>query len=236
MLGDGSCGDGPSGDGPHVFVADVDHPDLTDDDRHHLEKVLRVRPGDRVSVSDGRGAWRACRFGDPLEPAGDVVRVPAPHPRLGVGFALLKQGRAELVVQKLTEIGVDDIRPFAAERSVVRWDESKRVAQVERWRRVAREAAMQSRRVWLPDVHEIGDLPAIAGKAGTALAERGGERPSSVVTTLVTGPEGGFSEAERTMAQSVTLGPHVLRAETAAIVAGTVLVALRSGVVRATQP
>lgn len=224
---------GPSGtEGPHAFVADLDRPELSADDRHHLERALRLRPGDLMTVSDGRGAWRPCRFGDDLEPTGDTARVPEPGPRLGVGFALLKQGRAELVVQKLTEIGVDEIRPYAAERSVVRWDGAKRSAQVARWQRVAREASMQSRRVWLPVVAEIGELEAVVARPGAALAERGGGPPVPSVTTLVTGPEGGFSESERAMAQSVTLGPHVLRAETAAIVAGAVLVAMRTGIVR----
>lgn len=224
---------GPSGaDGPHAFVDDLDDPELTTGDRHHLERALRIRPGDPITVSDGRGAWRCCRFGGSLEPTGEILRVPAPHPRLGVGFALLKQGRAELVVQKLTEIGIDEIRPFVAERSVVRWDGSKRSSHLERWRRVAREASMQSRRVWLPEVRDIGDLRAIATEPGAALADRRGDPPTAGITTLVTGPEGGFSDAEGAMAQSVTLGPRVLRAETAAIVSGTLLVAIRAGIVR----
>ena len=91
--------------------------------------------------------------------------VESPQPRLGVAFALIKGGRPELVVQKLVELGIDDIRPFAASRSVVRWDEAKAVKNHERLERVAREAVMQCRRAWLPTVHpavsfaDVASLP-----------------------------------------------------------------------------
>ncbi|MYA86110.1 MAG: hypothetical protein F4Y12_11055, partial [Acidimicrobiaceae bacterium] len=59
--------------GPHVLVSDVDSPELADDDRHHLERVLRLRSGDPLTVGDGAGRWRPCRFSDEIEPVGGVV-------------------------------------------------------------------------------------------------------------------------------------------------------------------
>ena len=111
--------------GPHVLVDDVSQPELADADRHHLERVLRVRAGDPITVGDGLGRWRPCRLGPEPEPVGEVREVVRPTPELTVGFALIKGGRPELVVQKLTELGADRIVPFIAARSVVRWDGDK---------------------------------------------------------------------------------------------------------------
>ncbi|MGH9281897.1 MAG: RsmE family RNA methyltransferase, partial [Acidimicrobiales bacterium] len=111
----------------HAFVADLDAPALDEDDHRHLERVLRLRPGQAVTVSDGDGRWRSCvwRPGGDLEPAGQVEVEPAPAPPVTVGFALTRGDRPEWVVQKLTEVGVDVIVPIRAARSVVRWDEAK---------------------------------------------------------------------------------------------------------------
>ena len=97
---------GPDGrHGPHVIVGDVARPEPADEDRHHLDRVLRVRAGDPVTVGDGAGNWRRCRWGRVIEPVGEIMSVAAPEPRLSVGFALIKGGRPELVVQKLVELG-----------------------------------------------------------------------------------------------------------------------------------
>jgi 16S rRNA (uracil1498-N3)-methyltransferase len=108
----------------HVFVDDLAAPRLAADDRHHLTRVLRLSAGAVVTVADGRGRWRSCRLGSgpDLEVVGDIVADPEPRPAITVAFGLVKGERPELVVQKLTELGVDRIVPFAAERSVVRWD------------------------------------------------------------------------------------------------------------------
>ena len=224
----------PGGTAPHVLVPDVERPALDAADRHHLERVRRLRAGDPVSVTDGRGSWRWCRLGADLEPDGPVAHDPAPEPRLTLAFALVKGGRPELVVQKLTELGVDRIVPFLAERSVVRWDGDRAVRNAERLRRVAHEAVGQSRRTWAPEVGDPVTFADVAALPDSAGAELGGEPPSLRRPTLLVGPEGGWSSAERAALQAtVGLARTVLRAETACIAGAAVLGALRSGVVGA---
>ena len=235
--GDGGAGALPSGRaGPHVFVDDVDDPSLDDGDRHHLERVLRVRAGDPITVSDGRGRWRPCRMpapGDAPEPAGAVVAVARAEPPITIAFALTKGERPELTVQKLTELGVDRIVPFTAARSVVRWDDGRVARHAERLRRVAREAAMQCRRVHLPEVVDPTDFAAVAALPGAVLADRDGAPPDLRHPTVLVGPEGGWDPAERAAGlAAVRLSPLVLRAETAAITAGALLGALRDGSIR----
>lgn len=220
-----------------MLVADPSVPVLGDEDRHHLGRVLRLRDGDELTLGDGAGRWCPAVFreGAEPEPTGGVVVVEAPVAPVAVGFALIKGGRPELVVQKLTELGVDRIIPLSAQRSVVRWDEAKAVTQVDRFRRVAREAAMQSRRVWLPTVDEVASTGAVAPVEGLALAEPGGGPLDASTSVLLVGPEGGWTADELADHPTVGLGPTVLRAETAAIVAGTLLTALRDGRVSATR-
>jgi 16S rRNA (uracil1498-N3)-methyltransferase len=151
------------------------------------------------------------------------------QPDITVAFALVKGGRPELVVQKLTEIGVDRITPFVAERSIVRWDDEKGWRQHARFTKVAREAAMQSRRSWLPVVEEVTTFAAVTARRGAVLADRGGRPPSLDRPLAIVGPEGGWSDEERQVGlDSMALGTTVLRAETAAIVAGAMLCGLRS--------
>jgi 16S rRNA (uracil1498-N3)-methyltransferase len=142
---------------------------------------------------------------------------------------LVKGERPEWVVQKLTEVGVDRIVPFVADRSVVQWDADKAARHHGRLLTVAREAAMQSRRSWLPHVEQITTFADAAGRAGAALADRSGAPPSLDHPVLLVGPEGGWSDREREAGlPAIRLGPTVLRAETAAIVAGATLAGLRS--------
>jgi 16S rRNA (uracil1498-N3)-methyltransferase len=218
-----------------VFVADLAAPALDDADRHHLERVLRLRRGDAIEAADGEGGHRPCRLtaGAALEPAGDVVQDPRPTPVLTLAFALTKGARPELAVQKLTELGVDRIVPFAAARSVARWDGDRAARHVERLRRVAREAAMQAHRPRLPVVDELRTFAEVAAWPGAALADLGGEGPTLAHATVLVGPEGGWSAEERAAGlPAVGLGPHVLRAETAAVAAGAALCLLRAGLVR----
>jgi 16S rRNA (uracil1498-N3)-methyltransferase len=218
----------------HAFVPDPEAPELGDDDLHHLLRVLRVRPGEEVTVSDGAGRCRPCRMGPGglLEPAGEVVVVPRPRPAVAVGVALTKGDRPEVAVQKLTELGVDRILPFVADRSVARWEGERAVRHVGRLRRVARGGGVQARLTFLPEVADLTDFASVAALPGAARCDRGGGPPGLDRPVLLVGPEGGWSDAERDRGLPVVgLGPTTLRAETAAIAAGALLTALRAGAV-----
>jgi 16S rRNA (uracil1498-N3)-methyltransferase len=222
--------------GPFVLVDDLEAPVLRPADAHHLERVLRIRLGEPVVLGDGAGGWRPARFGPSVEPTGEVVRAAPPTPSLGVAFALVKGDRPELVVQKLTELGIDHIIPFRAARSVVRWDDEKAAKAVARLRAVARAATMQCHRPWLAVVAEVADAGALLGEEGVAMADREGAPPSLAHRLVLVGPEGGWAAEELDAASRrgvprVALGPHVLRAETAAVTVGGVLAALRGGIV-----
>jgi len=192
--------------------------------------VLRLRDGESVSVSDGAGGWRMCEWRDEaLRNAGDIATVAAPSSRIGVAFVPVKGDRSEWTVQKLTEIGVDDIVVLApTRRSVVRWSNIDK--QLDKLRVVAREAAMQSRRTHLPTVTGLVPLADALARPGAVVADplgaelAGGPLPALVVV----GPEGGFDPEELPAAVArVTLGGTILRAETATLVAATLLVAQR---------
>jgi 16S rRNA (uracil1498-N3)-methyltransferase len=220
----------------HVFVSSLDEPVLSDEDAHHLSRVLRLRAGEVVSASDGQGGWRQCAFAAErgLDPAGPVQREPAPSPLLRVGFALTKGDKPEWAVQKLTEVGVDVIAPFAAARSVVRWDAARAERAHERLVRVAREAAMQSRRVWLPVVRPVVSFAEAVAEARAAgiepvLAEPGGSAVSLASPCVFVGPEGGWDASELDVVRGrVGLGSTIFRAETATLAAGVLLGALRA--------
>jgi len=174
-----------------------------------------------------------------LEAVGRVVTEPDPDPPVTVGFSLVKGDRPELVVQKLTEVGVDRILLLAAARSVVRWDPERAARGVARLRTVAREAAMQCRRDRLPVVTDVAPVNevalALAGSGGMC-EQNGTLRPSLLRPALLVGPEGGWDDSEvENGLPLVGLGPTTLRAETAAICAGVLLCGLRSTTVRETE-
>jgi 16S rRNA (uracil1498-N3)-methyltransferase len=228
-----------------VFVPDPATPELGEEDVHHLARVLRLRTGEEVVVSDGRGRWARTTWRGhgvtPLSgasgPGGDgsVQMESAAKPALTVVFAPTKGERPEWVVQKLTELGIDRIVPLRSERSVVRWTGQRGLATVERLRRVAREAAAQCRRVWLPEVTEtIGfkDLGTLGAPGEVALAQLSGDRPTVSERVIAVGPEGGWSSDElESGLPTVGFGLSVLRAETAAVTAGALMASLRTGTV-----
>jgi 16S rRNA (uracil1498-N3)-methyltransferase len=218
--------------------------ELTDEARHYLRDVLRQAPGDPVELFDGRGA----AFEAVIEPgfAGLAVgrrrEVVAGGPVLSLLFALSKGEKAELVVQKATELGVARLCPWTAERSVVRLDAEKGRERAERWRRVAEEAARQCGRADVPAVEApmglaaaLGSVPAghrvvaLHGPGGAPLAALGLEDAPGVA--LVVGPEGGLTDSELSACAAAgalrgSLGPRTLRAETAAIAGVAVLQAV----------
>lgn len=218
--------------GPHVFVADIDAPELDGADRHHLEGPLRTRPGDPLTICDGKGSWREARFDDAIEVTGPVTSEPLREPQITVAFAPIKGDRSDLVVQKLTELGVDAIIPIVTEHGVVRWDRERASRQVARFRRIAREASMQCRRCRLPRIDELTPFAEVVVMPGAVMADRGGGAPSLERTLVLVGPEGGWSGSERAMARcTMGIADNVLRAETASIAAASLLVALRNGLV-----
>ncbi|MFM8906676.1 MAG: RsmE family RNA methyltransferase [Actinomycetota bacterium] len=214
----------------HVFVDDLTNPQLEDNDRHHLSRVLRVRDGESITVSDGKGAWRVCEWSDgDVRVAGDILCTSAPSPHVGIAFAPVKGDRNEWAVQKLTEIGVDHIVLLApTRRSVVRWSNVEK--QLEKLRVVAREAAMQSRRTWLPTVSGFVSLADALATPGAAVADPTGNALHETTPALVIiGPEGGFDADESPAnAARISLGDTILRAETATLVAATLLMARRT--------
>ena len=230
-----------------VFVASPSAPVLEPGDVHHLLDVLRLRTGEPVITCDGVGTWVECRVARPgparladpatvLEVVSGPVVEPPPSTAITVAFAPAKGDRPEWVVQKLTEIGVDRIVPIMTVRSVVRWDHERAVRAGVRLERAVREAAAQSRRAWLPAVlppSTLVGLPELVG-GPVALAEPGSPGPYPGLTAVAVGPEGGWSDDELQRSwPRVGLGPTVLRSETAALVAATVLCATRDGIVGA---
>ncbi|HVB90555.1 MAG TPA: RsmE family RNA methyltransferase [Acidimicrobiales bacterium] len=229
-----------------VFVDDPAHPQLGAGDQHHLGRVLRLGSGEEVIVSNGQGHWARTRWsgGGALEPLragtgpggdGSVQWEDRPTPSLTVAFAPTKGERPEWVVQKLTELGIDRIVPLLSERSAVRWEGERARAAVGRLRRVAREAAAQCRRVWLPEVGDVVgfvDLPGLGEPGEVVLAQLSGDRPHPGQRVVAVGPEGGWSGAELGSGlPTVGFGLSVLRAETAAVTAGALMMSLRTGTV-----
>jgi 16S rRNA (uracil1498-N3)-methyltransferase len=230
-----------------VFVDDPERPRLSEEDAHHLGRVLRLRDGEEVVVSDGSGAWRRTTWqGGELVPLhgaggpggdGSLQFERRDEPALTVVFAPVKGERPEWVAQKLTELGMDRIVPLRAERSVVRWTGARGQAAVDKLRRVVHEAAAQCRRVWLPEVGDtlaFAQLRALGAPGEVVLAQLSGDRPTLAHRVVAVGPEGGWSDAELGSGlPTVGFGLSVLRAETAAVTAGALLASLRTGTVAA---
>jgi 16S rRNA (uracil1498-N3)-methyltransferase len=213
---------------------------LTPEARHYLADVLRLPAGAEVEVFDGHGAAFEAR----IDPAYEALVLGPRREAAGAGaaiallFALAKGEKTDLVVQKATELGAERIAPFAAERSVVRLHADRGDDRARRWRRIAEEAARQCGRADVPEV--AAPVPLAAALAalppGTAvLAFHPGGAPLAALApgaaggwAAVVGPEGGLTDGElraceEAGARRVSLGPRVLRAETAAIVAVTLL-------------
>ena len=213
---------------------------LTDEARHYLRDVLRLGPGAALEVFDGRGdAWEATVLAGFQE-----VALGAPRPATAAAaavwllVALAKGEKLELVVQKATELGVGRVVPFAAERSVVRLEREKGEDRARRWRRIAEEAARQCGRADVPEIDAPAPLEealaAVPPGFATFLFHPGGAPLSAAAPSpaggyaAVVGPEGGLTADERATcaragAREASLGPRVLRAETAAIVAMALL-------------
>jgi 16S rRNA (uracil1498-N3)-methyltransferase len=206
--------------------------------------VRRLGPGERADVTDGAGHVAECvvAAARPGELELTVIArqaVPPPQPRLTVLQAIPKGDRGELAVELLTEAGVDIIVPWAADRCVAVWRGERAARGLRRWASAAQEAAKQSRRAWFPEVTGQADLTAAVERIraaalaivldpdGAADVARVG-LPASGDIVVVVGPEGGVTPAEdeamrRAGAIAASLGPTVLRASTAGVVASSVV-------------
>ncbi|WP_018349290.1 16S rRNA (uracil(1498)-N(3))-methyltransferase [Longispora albida] len=202
----------------------------------HAADVQRLRAGERLLLGDGQGARAVCVVIAAHKGALDL-RVeqydtePAPSPRLIVVQGLPKGDRAELAVQAMTEVGVDEIIPWHAARAITHWKGERGAKSLEKWRAVAREAGKQSRRMWFP---VVSGLHATAQIAPTFVLHEEADVPLSTVPlpagdlTIVVGPEGGIDPAEVLAfadkgAIPVRLGPTVLRTSTAGVAALSIL-------------
>lgn len=233
---------------PPLFLID-DLPDgsefpLTGDEGRHAARVKRIQSGETVLVADGRGTVLTCAVTgvrpDGLDLAVTGRRtVPEPDPRLVAVQALPKGERAELAVELLTELGADEIVPWAATRCVTRWDGPRGDRALDRWRRTAREAAKQSRRPWVPTVPALATTDDVAGRVRAAAAAfvlhedardplASAPLPATGDVVVVIGPEGGITLDELTAladagAVAVRLGEPVLRTSTAGAAAAAAL-------------
>lgn len=232
---------------PLFLVADLGTGDavvLTGAEAHHAATVKRLNVGETVLLADGVGNLAHAVV---VEVARDrlLFRVvarelaPQPEPRFVVVQGLPKGERADLAVEVLTELGVDEIVPWAASRSISQWRGDKVDKGVAKWQRTAMEATKQSRRARVPIVSGLATTDDVSARleaaAGAAVLHEGAAEslaalalPTSGEVVLVVGPEGGVSEAELEAfvgagAVSVRLGPEVLRTSTAGAAALAVL-------------
>lgn len=223
-----------------VFLVDVlpdgDTAVLAGDEGRHAARVRRIRAGERIELSDGFGGLAHCT----VRAVGtDVVELdirgrrydPPLAPRLVVVQALAKGDRGELAVELMTELGVDEIVPWAAQRSIATWRGEQAARSVQRWRATARAATKQSRRSWLPAVTSMCNTPSVqerlrSATAAIVLHEQAARALSTVALpvagelVLVVGPEGGIAPDElagfaAAGALACRLGPIVMRTSTA---------------------
>lgn len=202
-------------------VGDPATPALSDRDEHHLRTVLRARSGEEIVVTDGAGSWSLCEVGEVgLHRVTPVHDDPA-APETTLYLAPLKGDRSEWVVAKATELGVSRVVPLASERVIVKFKGDVRDKIVARWRRIAAEANDQCRRthyVVVDEPQRVGDVA-----VNVAVADFGGAGDWNDVRAVAIGPEGGWEAREWNGRKRVSLGPTVLRAETAGVVAAALL-------------
>ncbi|WP_110589000.1 16S rRNA (uracil(1498)-N(3))-methyltransferase [Microbacterium suaedae] len=208
---------------------------LTGTEAHHASSVRRVRVGERVTLTDGRGTWLDGEVTE-AQPKRVDVRISAreqreaPRRRILLAQALAKGDRDELAVQAATELGVDGILPWQAARSISRWQGPKAEKGRQRWATIVREAAKQAHRAWIPVVEPVSTTAELAARSADArivvLDPWTDARLSALDTdddrdvVLVVGPEGGIEPEELAAldeagATRARLGESVLRTSTA---------------------
>jgi 16S rRNA (uracil1498-N3)-methyltransferase len=214
------------------------------DEAHHAVAVRRLRVGESVVLTDGLGTSVTGEVASTGKRVFEVTVAsmaadPAPEPAFVAVQAIPKGDRGELAVEVLTEIGVAEIVPWAAARSVAVWKGERAAKSLSRWRSTAREAAKQARRSWFPTVFEMASTADVAGLIGaadlTVVLHEEASAPLALVSVpasgrivVVVGPEGGLTDDEITGftaagAQTVRLGDEVLRTSTAGLAAVSAL-------------
>jgi len=220
---------------------------LNEEDLKHAYRVLRLKPGDHAAVSDGRGA---VKYGVITVSEPEIVRVrleqdlPAAESPLELTLvqSLAKGEKMEQVIRQTVELGIKRIIPVVTARSVPRLDSSKEEKKITRWRSIIRSAAAQCRRAYLPQLEPLHGLqsilPLIAASKTLVPYEREGNaplvevlsrpKPKNKAVLLFIGPEGGFNSEEIKAIEeaggiTVHLGPRILRTETAAVAAVSML-------------
>jgi 16S rRNA (uracil1498-N3)-methyltransferase len=235
-----------------VFLTDdvtADRIVLTGPEGHHAARVRRIQVGERVDVVDGRGTRAECTVDAVGRDTAELVVLrrstePPPDLRLVLVQALAKGDRGELAVELATEVGVDEVVPWSAERSVVKWEGDRGAKALARWRSTAREAGKQSRRSWVPEVREPHTTAQVVERMTTAAAtlvlHEAAEQPLAACVLpaagdvlLVVGPEGGITDRELAALSAaggtaVRLGASVLRTSTAGAAGLAVVSALTS--------
>jgi 16S rRNA (uracil1498-N3)-methyltransferase len=213
---------------------------LDGNEGRHAAVVRRIRPGEMIMIADGRGRGVRGRVVE-VRPSSVVVEVaqhlsaPAEPLRFVAVQALAKGDRSELAVEMMTEMGVSEIVPWQASRSIVRWSEERVARSLRKWRSIVREAAKQSRRLTVPQVSEPVSTRQLAQRVASAdltllLHEQAHESiakvdlPEAGTILIIIGPEGGISadelgELTRAGAQPVSISDGVLRTSTAGVVA-----------------
>ena len=223
---------------------------LSPEESHHAADVLRLRSGDSAAIFDGKGTEARVRLTqvsakEVSYETLSTARTPPPICRIRFGQALIKPVGMDLLIQKLTELGVSEIWPIASERSVSKPSGEKRI--FHRWESISLSACKQSGQNWLPKIHEAGPLdtflsspnpaPPVGRIIGSlqpeakplpallAAVRQTGKPPA---LDLLIGPEGDFTPAEIGRARSAgfqpaSLGPLVLRSETASLFIASVL-------------
>lgn len=220
--------------------------EVTGDEAHHAVAVRRLREGEQVVLTDGLGTSVTGSVASTGKrvftvTVGSVAHDDRPVPAITVVQALPKGDRGELAVEVLTEVGVDEVVPWAAARSVAVWKGERAAKSHAKWQATAREAAKQSRRSWLPTVTPLAstaDLASVVAGADLAVVLHEDatvplaslDVPTSGRIVVVVGPEGGIAPDELVTladagAQSVRLGAEVLRTSTAGVAAVAALLA-----------
>jgi 16S rRNA (uracil1498-N3)-methyltransferase len=236
---------------PALFICDdlsADELELTGPEGRHAATVRRVKVGEAVDLTDGRGTRARCTVTGLGQDAVQLrvdqrVVEPVPAPRLVLVQALAKGDRGELAVELSTEVGVDEVVPWSAERSIVKWEGARGEKALARWRSTAREAGKQSRRAWHPVVTSwvsteellvrVGSTPTLVLHEAATEPLAAAALPADGDLLLVVGPEGGITGRELSALQlagavAVRLGSSVVRTSTAGAAAAAVVSARTS--------